>query len=124
LIGAFLEQVRAYGSNLFANLLPVLEDFCRRALYGLLTGGFHTPNHRWVVTGALMLGHKLFPDIEVASVVEAYIAEGIDIDEDGTYLERSIAVYDAVTNRSLAFYADNIGEESENPVFMPSSAAT
>lgn len=113
LIGAFLEQVRASGSTLFASLLPALEDFCRKALHGLLTGGFHTPNHRWVVTGALMLGHKLFPEVEVASVVEAYIVEGIDIDEDGTYLERSIAVYDAVTNRSLAFYADNIGQESE-----------
>lgn len=43
LIGAFLEQVRASGSNLFANLLPALEDLCRRALHGLLTGGLHTP---------------------------------------------------------------------------------
>lgn len=27
-----------------------------------------------------MLGHKLRPEVEVARVVEAYIAEGIDID--------------------------------------------
>jgi hypothetical protein len=93
LIGTFLEQVRASDSTLFAHLLPALEDLCRRALHCLLTGGFHTPNHRWVVTGALMLGHKRCPEVEVAPVVEAYIAEGIDVDEDGTYLERSVPTH-------------------------------
>ena len=92
-------------------LLGKIERFIRRAVPGLLTGGFHTPNHRWVITSALVYAHALFPDLEVAQTVEAYLAEGFDIDADGTFIERSIGVYDAVNNRSLLI----IGEYWDRP---------
>jgi hypothetical protein len=83
-----------------------IEQFIRRAVPGLLSGGFHTPNHRWVITSALVYAHTLFPDLDVAETVEMYLAEGFDIDEDGTFIERSIGVYDAVNNRALLLIAE------------------
>jgi hypothetical protein len=78
-----------------------LEQFVRRAVPGLATGGFHTPNHRWVVASALAYAGALFPRLRCDDVVRDYLAEGIDIDADGFYIERSPAIYDVVTNRSL-----------------------
>lgn len=88
-------------------LLEKLERFVRRAVPGMLEGGFHTPNHRWVIVSALTQAKSLFPDLEVKTTVESYLAEGIDIDAEGVFLERSIGVYDAVNVRSLLFIAEN-----------------
>jgi hypothetical protein len=79
------------------------EDFVRGAARGMSVGGFHTPNHRWVVASALAQVQTLWPEDDYTDVIDAYRAEGIDIDADGAFLERSPAVYDAVTNRSLLF---------------------
>lgn len=91
---------------LWTTLLTKVEYFIRRAVPGLRTGGFHTPNHRWVITSALAYAHALFPDLDVADTVESYLAEGFDIDADGTYIERSIGVYDSVNNRALLLIAE------------------
>src|SRR5690606_12442083 len=56
-----------------------------------------------------------FPDLDVAKVVEAYLAEGIDIDAEGAFIERSVGVYDAVNNRSLLF----IHEHWDCPAALP-----
>lgn len=88
-------------------LFDRIETFIRRAVPGLATGGFHTPNHRWVMTSALVQAHALYPDLQVAEVVESYLAEGFDLDEEGMYIERSIGTYDAVNDRSLLLIAEN-----------------
>jgi hypothetical protein len=86
-----------------ADLLARLETFIRRAVPGIMMSGFHTPNHRWVMVSALVQAKTLFPDLDVAETVESYLAEGIDIDAEGCFIERSVGVYDAVNNRSLLF---------------------
>ena len=91
----------------WAAFLGKVELFIRRAVPGMLTGGFHTPNHRWVIASALAQAKALFPDLEVAQVVEAYLAEGFDVDDEGAYIERSIAVYDAACDRSLLLLAEH-----------------
>ncbi len=86
------------------DLAPVLERverFTRAATVGMLTGGFHTPNHRWVIAGALARAGGLYPDIDVQPVIETYLAEGIDADEEGFFIERSAGVYDPICDRSL-----------------------
>jgi hypothetical protein len=84
-----------------------LSGFARRMTEGACGGGFHTPNHRWVIAGALHLAEKLFPDIlALAPAIASYLAEGPDVDEDGFYLERSAGVYDAICARSLFLLAD------------------
>ncbi|UUZ85399.1 hypothetical protein LJK88_18710 [Paenibacillus sp. P26] len=38
-----------------------LKLFLQRTIPAMLTGGRHTPNHRWVLTAALSLLHEIFP---------------------------------------------------------------
>jgi hypothetical protein len=104
-----VELARCAQANtvVWQSLLGKIEIFIRRAIPGILNGGFHTPNHRWVMTSALVQAKSLYPDLEVAEVVNAYLAEGFDIDEEGLFLERSIGVYDAVNTRSLLLIAAN-----------------
>jgi hypothetical protein len=88
-----------------------LERFARRMAEGAIhDGGFHTPNHRWVISGALALAGRLFPDLPVRPVIDAYMAEGIDQDADGFYIERSAGVYDAICARSLLLLARCVPE--------------
>jgi len=81
--------------------LASVERFVRTAAEGMLDGGFHTPNHRWVISAALAQAASLFPELPVQPVIEAYLAEGIDVDADGAYTERSAGVYDAICDRSM-----------------------
>lgn len=76
---------------------------------GMVSGGFHTPNHRWVLVAALSLASELFPDLEVQDTIEAYLAETIDCNADGEYIERSTGVYNAVVNRSLILASQALG---------------
>jgi hypothetical protein len=96
-----LGRGRLASHDLGASLLQRRESFIRRSVPGMMAGGFHTPNHRWVIVSALTQAATLFPDLDVRATVEAYLAEGIDIDAEGAYIERSVGVYDAVNNRSL-----------------------
>ncbi len=57
-------------------LLGKIEQFIRRAVPGMMDGGFHTPNHRWVIAAALSQAARLFPDLDVRRTVDAYLAEG------------------------------------------------
>jgi hypothetical protein len=84
-----------------------VERFIRRAAPGMCTGGFHTPNHRWVIASALAQSLALFPDLEAAATIEAYLLEGIDVDAEGFFIERSIGVYDAVNTRAWLLLAEN-----------------
>ncbi|MGC9522854.1 MAG: hypothetical protein ACP5HG_13350 [Anaerolineae bacterium] len=91
----------------WAELLDKLGRFIRRAAAGMREGGFHTPNHRWVIASALTQAQALFPDLDVESTIDAYLAEGIDVDAEGFYIERSVGTYDAVNNRSWLLLADH-----------------
>jgi len=95
------------GSTILREPLAKIESFIRRAIPGMLIGGFHTPNHRWVITSALSQARTLFDDLDVDEVIISYIAEGVDADEEGAYIERSVGIYDTVSNRALMFFAEN-----------------
>ncbi len=97
----------AQGSRLLADALVKIEAFVRRAVPGILIGGFHTPNHRWVIVSALSQARKLFSGLDADAVIARYVAEGFDADEEGAYIERSVGIYDAVSNRALLFFAEN-----------------
>ena len=85
-----------------------LGEYVRSAAVGMIDRGFHTPNHRWVVCAALAAAMKLFPDIPGRHYVQRILAEGIDIQADGEYTERSNGIYNAVCNRCLITMADNL----------------
>ncbi len=82
-----------------------LGELIRAGADGMVRGGFHTPNHRWVIVAALSLARELFPELDVRETIEAYLGETIDVNADGEYIERSTGVYNAVVNRSLILAA-------------------
>ncbi len=78
-----------------------LRSFLILAGEALTIGGIHTPNHRWVNSMALSRLYDLFPDPRYRARIDSWLAEGIDIDEDGQFTERSAAVYSPLTDRCL-----------------------
>jgi hypothetical protein len=96
----------AGGGTELDEVTAALAEIAGAASAGLLTGGVHTPNHRWELCAALARLHRSFPDDRLLGRVEEWLSESVDIDAEGLYSERS-AVYAAhVSNPSLLLLAD------------------
>ena len=85
-------------------LQPVLDNmllFLKQSLPVMLTGGVHTPNHRWVMCAALGFLYELFGEEEARQRADEWLAEGMDITPDGEWTERSNGIYSAVSDIML-----------------------
>jgi len=82
-------------------VLKNMKTFMQNAGNALVTGGIHTPNHRWVVCAALGWLYYLWPDKKYLKRAELWLQEGIDMDADGQYHEKSTYIYSPLSNRVL-----------------------
>jgi hypothetical protein len=82
-----------------------LTDVLRAAAPALRAGGVHTPNHRWELAAALARCGVLLADPGLLDRAREWLAEGIDIDADGLYSERSPNYASRVSNPSLTILA-------------------
>ncbi len=78
------------------NIKPVMLK-CGEAL---ATGGVHTANHRWVISAGLSQLHHLYPNKKYTDRVADWLGEGIFMDKDGHYPERSV-IYSNVENTAF-----------------------
>lgn len=92
-----------------ADVRSELRTVLRSASGALVTGGVHTPNHRWEVCAALARLHELVPDPAQLARIEEWLAEGVDVDADGQYSERSANYAFVVTDPSLLVLARATG---------------
>jgi hypothetical protein len=79
-------------------MLSHLSSFLKHAGKCLLVGGIHTPNHRWVVCAALARLNAFFPSQAYIDRIDEWLSEGIDMDPDGQYTEKSVSIYSPVCN--------------------------
>jgi len=82
-----------------------LAAMMRKAGPALVTGGIHTPNHRWELSAALAKIDQVDPSPAYRARIDQWLAEGVDIDADGFYSERSAIYASEVSNPSLLVLA-------------------
>ncbi len=83
-------------------------EFMNRAADGMLAGGFHTPNHRWVISSALAYCYNLLGRQDCLDEINLYLGEGMDCDEEGEYTERSAGTYNIICNNALIVMAQEL----------------
>ncbi len=88
-------------SPLIARVRENVQKFLLAAGEALSTGGVHTPNHRWVVCNALARTNAILPNPKYVRRIDDWLGEGIDIDSDGQYCERSTGIYSRVSDYGL-----------------------
>ncbi|WP_276501687.1 hypothetical protein [Terrimonas pollutisoli] len=88
-----------------------LKKIIVKAGDALSKGGVHTPNHRWVISAALSQINDLYPDKKYRDRIEDWLGEGIFIDKDGHYPERS-GTYSAVEDTAFITMARLLNKPS------------
>ncbi|PHP53400.1 hypothetical protein [Actinomyces ruminis] len=96
-------------ARLTARLRHALDACVDRVDAPLRIGGVHTPNHRWELCQALAKLDARCPDPARRARIDQWLGEGIDVDPDGQYSERSANYAAHVTNRSLLVLARELG---------------
>ncbi|MCH5719094.1 hypothetical protein [Niabella hibiscisoli] len=86
-----------------------LKQVILKAGEGLVTGGIHTPNHRWVISAALAQVNHLYPNKKYLDRIDDWLGEGVFMDADGHYPERS-GIYSGVENAALITIARLTGK--------------
>lgn len=104
-VGTAASLARDHGQT---EMFGWIEPTMRKAAEGLIKGGIHTPNHRWVTCAAMAQINHVIPDPALIRRIDQWLSEGIDIDSDGQYSEQSTTEYNAITNNALVMVAERL----------------
>ncbi|GHV44715.1 hypothetical protein FACS189492_1460 [Clostridia bacterium] len=107
----FLRYLESRGGE-WGGTRDCMRQFIRRAAEGLCTGGFHTPNHRWVIACALCFSYALFGDERFRSRAETLLTEGLDVNAYGEWTEKSNSIYNAVCDLFLYHVGEVLGDDA------------
>ncbi len=93
-----LEKCRAQEADFIREPVYRLIDSTSR---GIAAGGFHTPNHRWAISSCLLCCEKITGNKALGERAREYLREGLDINEDGEFAERSAGNYNQVNDDQM-----------------------
>ncbi len=93
-----LEKCRAPEADFMRQRVYKLIDSTSR---GIAAGGFHTPNHRWAISACLLCCEKITGNRALGVRAQEYLREGLDINEDGEFAERSAGNYNQVNDDQM-----------------------
>ncbi|MBQ3157745.1 MAG: hypothetical protein IJB81_12670 [Clostridia bacterium] len=68
---------------------------------GIAAGGFHTPNHRWAIASCLLCCEKITGNPALGERAREFLREGLDINQDGEFAERSAGNYNQVNDDQM-----------------------
>lgn len=119
-----LELIRRAAAPALAPLDQLLGAIADAAVPAMVAGGVHTPNHRWELTAALARLHRRRADPAVRARAELWLAEGIDLQSDGMFSERSAVYAVFVSNPSLAVIGDVFDRPDLHDVVVRNLEAT
>lgn len=100
ILGPAATIMRRDNSSELRDVQQQLKQILLKAGEGLSTGGIHTPNHRWVISAALAQLNHLYPNKKYSNRINDWLGEGVFIDADGHYPERS-GIYSGVENAAF-----------------------
>lgn len=104
----FLEKSRsAPGSE---EMFEKISGILYRAAEGIRTGGFHTPNHRWVIASVLTACTNRFHEEKFRVRAEEYLREGIDCNRYGEFSERSSGNYNRINDEAMILLYEETGD--------------
>ncbi len=89
-------------------LKELFHEYTVRSGDAMVNFGFHTPNHRWVLSAALSYCYTLTGDERYRNHIQKFLDEGIDCDEEGEFTERSAGIYNIICDRSLITMAEEL----------------
>ncbi len=77
-------------------LFAKIQELLRKMGHAMATLGFHTPNHRWLISSALAIAYRYTGEQEFKTAIDEFLREGVDCDEYGEYTERSTGSYNLI----------------------------
>lgn len=84
-----LRVLEAHHESELAAVRQAASQIVRSCVDALVSGGVHTPNHRWEVSCALVQLWHLFGSQACLARANEWLAEGVDLQPDGLFSERS-----------------------------------
>ncbi len=105
----YLEKNRTIQEE--TEIYQALYGIVEKGAEGLVSGGFHTPNHRWAIASMLMECGTLLKNDVMLDRARDYLLEGIDCNEDGEFAEKSAGNYNRVNNDAMISLGHTTGDK-------------